>query len=310
MNISTLFLSSLTAPLLVASAATLAQTSVTKQQDALTKLATPQAIQPSHSVVYKTTTDAQGQKVELKLHFFEPAGHQATAKTPVILFFFGGGWQNGSPTSFFPHCAYFASRGMVAVAADYRVRTRQDTTPFECVADGKSAVRYVRANAAKFGLDPQHIAAAGSSAGGHVAASAGFIFTLDEQNEDAAISSMPNALVLYNPVIDTSAEGYGNARLGERWREISPQHHVRAGLPPTIVFHGTADKTVPYSNAQAFEKAMRQVGNRCELVSLAGVGHGFVYNLANKTARQATRDTDLFLLSLGYLKGEPTLTVP
>ena len=265
------------------------------------------AAQPTRSMVYKTTTDSKGEKVELQLHVFEPIGHKATDKTPAIVFFFGGGWQNGSPSAFYPHCAYFASRGLVAISADYRVRTRQGTTPFECVADGKSAVRYVRANGAAMGIDASRIAAAGSSAGGHVAASTALIAGLDEKNEDATISSIPNALILFNPVIDTSTAGYGNARLGDRWREISPLHHVRAGLPPTIVFHGNADKTVPYANAQAFEAAMRAGGNRCELVTLEGVGHGFAYNLANKPANLATRESDKFLATLGYLKGEPTL---
>lgn len=270
-------------------------------------LLAPQGLAPTRVLIYKTTVNAAGEKVELKLNVFEPPGHKASDKTPVIAFFFGGGWNDGSPTNFFAHSAYFASRGMVAVVPDYRVKNRQKTTPFESVADGKSALRFLRANAATLGIDPKRIVAAGSSAGGHVAACTALIPGLDESGEDPKISSRPDALVLYNPVIDTSEIGYGNARLGARWQEISPQHHVRAGLPPTILFHGDADKTVPYANAVAFEKAMREAGNRCELVTLPGVGHGFVYKLTNKSARTATRGTDVFLASLGYLQGEPTL---
>lgn len=262
---------------------------------------------PTRDLVFKTTTDAAGREVQLTMHLFEPRDHRATDRVPAIVFFHGGGWNDGSPRSFYPHCAYFASRGLVAVAPEYRVKNRQQTTPFESVADGKSAIRFLRAHAAELGLDPRRIVAAGSSAGGHVAACTALLTTLDEPGEDAAISSAPDALVLFNPVIDTSADGYGHARLGDRWREISPLHQVRRGLPPTILFHGDADKTVPYANAVAFEKAMRAAGNRCELVTLHGVGHGFVYNLKSKTARRAVRDTDIFLRSLGYLKGEPTI---
>ena len=272
--------------------------------------ATAPESKPTRSVIYKTTTNAAGEKVELALHIFEPAGHKSSDKTPAILFFFGGGWNDGSPDIFFSHCAYFANRGMVAIAPDYRVKNRQKTTPFESVSDAKSAVRWARAHAAELGIDPQRIAAAGSSAGGHIAACSAIVPGFDEPNENAAISSAPNALVLYNPVIDTSPSGYGNERLGARWQEISPLQHVRPGLPPTIVFHGTADKTVPYQNAVDFEKAMKAAGNRCELVTFPGIGHGFAYRLYNKAANQAARDTDSFLASLGYLQGEPTLPPP
>jgi len=266
--------------------------------------------QPTRSVLFKTTTDAAGNKVELLLHIFEPRGHKASDKSPAMVFFFGGGWNDGVPRSFFPHCAYFAGRGLVAMAPEYRVRNRQRTTPFESVADGKSAIRWIRANAAALGVDPARIAAGGSSAGGHVAACTALIPGLEQPGEDAAVSSAPNALVLFNPVIDTSAAGYGHARLGARWQEISPLQHVRPGLPPTILFHGTADKVVPYANAVAFEEAMKRAGNRCELVTIPGEGHGFAYQIEKASANLALRRSDVFLASLGYLQGEPTLPAP
>ena len=268
------------------------------------------AATPTRSVVYKTTTNAAGEKVELSLDIFNPQNHQAGDRTPAILFFFGGGWNNGETKSFFPHSAYFASRGMVAITPDYRVKNRQKTTPFESVADAKSAVRWVRAHATELGIDPNRIVAAGSSAGGHVAAATALLPNLDEPNEKLAISSIPNALVLFNPVIDTSAAGYGHERLGERWQEISPLQHVRAGLPPTILFHGTADKTVPYANAVAFEAAMKAAGNRVELVTIRGEGHGFAYRIEKPSANLALRETDKFLASLGYVQGAPTLPPP
>jgi len=254
---------------------------------------------PTLILPFKTTTNADGEAVELNLHIFNPPNH--TANTPVILFFFGGGWQGGSADKFYPHSAYFAARGMVAIAADYRTFQQHQTSPFECVADAKSAVRYVRAHAAELGIDPNRIAAAGSSAGGHVAACAGILTHGDEPGEDAGISSRPDAMVLYNPVIDTSTAGYGHDKLGERWRELSPHHHVRPNLPPAIVFHGDADDVVPYANAVDFEAAMKEAGNRCTLVTLPGVGHGFVYNLKNPAAREAVEGTEGFLRELGYV---------
>lgn len=259
--------------------------------------------EPTKKIVYKTTTDARGGQVELSLHVFEPPGHKASDKRAAIVFFFGGGWAGGTPSQFYPQCAYFASRGMVAAAAEYRVKIAHGTTPIECVADGKSAVRYLRANAGKLGVDPNRIAAGGGSAGGHVAACTGVIKGLDEKNEDLSVSSVPNAMVLFNPVIDTSPAGFGDRQIGKRFLEISPVHHVAAGAPPTIIFHGKADKTVPFANAEAFAAAMKKAGNRCELVGFDGAGHGFFNFGRGGGAFDATvRAAEKFLASLGFLE--------
>jgi len=226
--------------------------------------------QPTRMEVYK-----QVGQVTLRLHVFEPDHHKASDRRPAIVFFFGGGWVGGTPAQFYPHCDYLAGRGMVAISAEYRIRNKHKTTPFECVEDGKSAVRFVRMNAHKLGIDANKIAAGGGSAGGHVAACTGVIAGLDDQREDLSISSRPAKLVLFNPVIDTGPQGFGHSRLGDRWEEISPQHHVRPGLPPTLIFHGTADTTVEYARVEAFRDAMLEAGNACTLVGVEGLGHGF-----------------------------------
>ena len=194
----------------------------------------------STSEVYKKASDW-----DLKLWIFNPEGHKPEDKRPAIVFFFGGGWNGGTPSQFQQHARYLASRGMVAAVADYRVKSRQGTSPFECVADGKSAVRYLRKNAARLGIDPDRIAAGGGSAGGHVAATTGIVPGLDEKGEDASISSKSNALVLFNPVYDNGPKDYGNSRLGDRWKEISPAHNIQEGCPPAIVFLGDRDSLIP-----------------------------------------------------------------
>ena len=90
-------------------------------------------------VVYKTIGE-----VELKLHIFELAERDAKELSPAVVFFFGGGWVGGTPKQFYRQCEHFSSRGMVAISAEYRVKNRHGTTPFECVADGKSAIRWIR----------------------------------------------------------------------------------------------------------------------------------------------------------------------
>lgn len=262
---------------------------------------------PTRVMTYKKTVNGAGKPMELEMNIFEPSGHKATDKTPAIVLFYGGGWSSGDPDLFFAHATYLASRGMMAFVPKYRTKNSAQTSPFEAVTDAKSAIRWVRENAKTLGIDPNRIAAAGSSAGGHIAATAAIVTGFDEPTENAAISSRPNALVLYNPVIDLSPQGYGNERVGPKWQSISPLQNVRPGDPPTILFHGTADKTVPYANAVAFEQAMKDAGNRVELVTLRDVGHGFAYRSAKKSANLALRQTDEFLASLGYLKGEPTL---
>lgn len=260
---------------------------------------------PTKMIVYKTTTDARGKEVKLNLHVFAPAGHKASDARAAVVFFFGGGWTGGSPGQFYPHCKYLASRGMWAASAEYRIKGRHGTTPFECVADGKSAVRYMRANAAKLGVDPKRIAAGGGSAGGHVAACTGTIAGLDEKGEDASISSVPNAMVLFNPATDTT----GIARLGDRRKEISPLHHVRKGICPTFLTHGTKDTTVPLATAKAFGAAVEKVGGRCDLLAYEGAAHGF-FNFGrggNVAFVKTVVAADKFLASLGFLKGPPTV---
>jgi acetyl esterase/lipase len=195
---------------------------------------------------------------------------------------------------------------MVAITAEYRVKSRNKTTPFECVADGKSAIRWVRANAAKLGIDPKRIAAGGGSAGGHVAAATGNCPGLEEKGEDLKISSKPDALVLFNPVYDNSEKGYGYSRVRPRWKEISPMHNIRKGAPPTIVFLGTKDKLIPVATGEEYQKRMKAVGSRSELHLYKDALHGF-FNKGKPGNHypDTIEKMDKFLASLGWLKGEP-----
>jgi acetyl esterase/lipase len=166
------------------------------------------------------------------------------------------------------------------------------------VKDGRSAVRYVRTHAKELGVDPQRIVASGGSAGGHVAAATALFDGVDEAGEDTAVSSVPNALVLLFPVIDTSAEGYGNAKCGPDWRRISPAHQVKPALPPTITFHGTGDTVTPFKGARIFHEAMLKAGNRSELVVNDGGRHGYLMfdrNLYEETMER----TGAFLAGIG-----------
>jgi acetyl esterase len=242
--------------------------------------------------------------LNLHLNIYRPDGFNPASKHPAIIFFFGGGWVGGSTKQFHKQSLYFASRGMVAVTAEYRVSSRNKTTPFEAVADAKSAIRFLRDNATRLGIDPKRIAAAGGSAGGHLAAAAD-LTKLDEPSENLKVSSRPNALILFNPVFNNGPGEYGYDRIGERYPEISPYHNIREGAAPTVVFLGTKDKLVSVHTAKSYQSKMIENRNRCELFLYEGQVHGF-FNTGEyylKTVREA----DIFLESLGYIRGKPTL---
>ena len=273
----------------------------------------PKTIPGAKTEIYKRVGNT-----ELRAHIFEPETRTPTDKRPAIVFFFGGGWRNGSPTHFVPQARYLASRGMVAITVDYRVYTRQKATVMDCVCDAKSAIRWVRTNAKRLGIDPDRIAAGGGSAGGHLAATTGTIKEFDDPAENQAVSSRPNAMILFNPALDLTAEGLKKdgqryaeiaKRMGAPAKDLSPTFHVTSETPPTIIFHGTRDTTVPYAQVEAFTKAMKKARNKCEAVGFENQGHGF-FNF-HKSRRRFFRDTmlqaDRFLQSLGYIKGKPTI---
>jgi len=230
----------------------------------------------------------------------------------------------GSPQLFFPHSRYFASRGMVAFSISYRLTTIEGVTPGDCIEDCKSAVRYIRKNAERLGIDPNRIAILGDSAGGHLAACLGVMEgVFDAPGEDLSISSMGNAILLYNPVVDLNSDnllrivpenrqlkGESGLTREEIGKKISPLFYIKSGQPPTLLMHGLDDTNVAPSQGQRFAEAMRKAGNRCDLVMLPKTQHAFVivnYTAPDEQVVNAIRTADQFLASLGYLKGKPTL---
>jgi acetyl esterase/lipase len=265
----------------------------------------------SRTEVYKTVGDTK-----LNIYVFTPKTHEPNESRPAIVFFFGGGWRSGSPKQFEQHCRYLASRGMIAMTADYRVSSRNQTKANACVMDGKSAIRWIRQNAARLGVDPDRIVAGGGSAGGHVAACTATIDGFDEPGEDTSISSRPNAMALFNPAL-VLAFVPGNRllsdeklaslrdRMGVEPSKLSPFHQLCAGLPPTIIFHGKSDSTVPYRTAEIFTDKAIENGDLVKLEGYAGHSHGF-FNFGrdqNKAYLSTVKTLDKFLVDIGCLEG-------
>lgn len=252
---------------------------------------------PDREVVYKKTPQR-----ELKMYFFLPGGWKATDKRPGIVFFFGGGWTNGKASQFFPQCHYLASRGMVAASAEYRVKAIDGVTPDVCVEDARSAVRFVRKHATEYGIDGQKLLAGGGSAGGHLAAATALCPGPDSKDDDLGVSCKPAALVLFNPVLDLGDERTMAGFAGKM--AISPMAYLTKGCPPMIAFFGTDDGTWLPQGIRFLEKSAG-LGNRVELWMAAGQQHAF-FNRDNWRAVTIIK-ADEFLVSLGYLTGQPTM---
>ena len=138
--------------------------------------------------------------MNLRLHVFSPSDQTASAHRAAIVLFFGGGRTSGSIAQFVPQARHLAGRGMVAVVADYRVRARHGSSPYQSIADAKSAMRWTRSHGGHaWHRHPDRIAAGGGSSGGHLALATAMIEGFDEAAEDLAVRSTPNALVLFNP---------------------------------------------------------------------------------------------------------------
>ena len=157
-----------------------------------------------------------------------------------------------------------------------------------CVEDAKSAIRWVRTNAALPGMNPDRICATGGSASGHIAYCTGVVPGLDAADESNLVSSVPNAMVLFNPLaMVTPLEGVKiqervmkavaglSQRMGVDPVRISPIHHIGKGQPTTVISHGAADTIMPYVVLEEFTRCSTAAGNDVTLVWYQGAPHGF-----------------------------------
>jgi acetyl esterase/lipase len=248
---------------------------------------------------FRQSTYATTPQGELQIHVVKPARMKASDRRPAIVLFHGGGWNRGKPGQFYVFGKHLAGRGMVVVMPEYRLKNDHGTTPAESIQDAFTAMRHVRQNAESMGIDPNRIAAGGGSAGGHLAAALATVDPADFNSGDSDVSTMPNALVLFNPVYDNSPDGYGSGRFDD-WQKASPLHNIHADMPPTLVLLGDEDNLIPVSTAKAFQAKQKEAGVRSELIIYEGEGHGFFNR--NPAQDQTQAAMDAFLVSLGWLE--------
>lgn len=221
------------------------------------------------------------------------------------MFFYGGCWRQGSVNQFIPHAEHLSNLSITAVIADYRVFLRHGSTVADAVSDAKSAIRWLRSHAEQLGIDPQRIAAAGGSAGGHLAVATAMIDGYDSAEEDLSISSRPNALVLFNPAVNTGSIGESRpAQFPGDAEILSPYHRVGENFVPTLIMHGHDDTTVPCSDVVDFCDKVIHLAGDCTLIGYEGATHGF-FNKGrdNDLWYQSTiAEMDMFLTEIGYLE--------
>ncbi|QNA43701.1 alpha/beta hydrolase [Lacibacter sediminis] len=246
---------------------------------------------------------------KLFMEVYQPGNIDPAKKYPAIVFFFGGGWVEGSMKQFEPQAKYFSQRGMICFLVDYRIRNKHQTSPFESLKDAKSAIRFIREYANRFHIDTSKIVASGGSAGGHLAAATALIVDYNESTDNLSISCVPNALALFNPVIDNGPGGYGYERIGKAYQAFSPMHNIKKGAPPTILFLGTNDNLIPVQTAKNYQGAMEKVNSRCELHLYEGQPHGF-FNYKNfEYYKKTVSKFDEFLQSLGFIEQKEQLKI-
>lgn len=255
---------------------------------------------PDTTWVYKTVDD---QKLEMQV--FLPEGYEeAKHKFPAFVVFHGGSWRKGDPSMHYPDCVYWASRGMVAVSVRYRLQDKDHVeVPLECVKDAKAAVRFLRANAERLKIDRDRIVAAGGSAGGQLAAATATIHDprSNHTDDDLNISSIPNAVILYNPYWKTGCPDY-----------LSPPQHVVKGLPPFITFLGDEDSAIPVELVLDFHRKLEASDVLTEFYVGLGGKHGFCNgrNRNNPFFYWSLELEDAFLVQHGILSGEALVVRP
>lgn len=251
--------------------------------------------------VYKIAPEA-----DLELIVDYPFDWQPSDRRAAIVLFYGGAFAGGTLEQFARQAVYFAGRGLVAVRAEYRVGSSHGVTPDACVEDAKSAVRWVKTHAARLGVDAERLIAGGGSAGGHLALATAVLPGFDAAEDDLEVSTVPGALVLFNPAVGEPFLEHLRERLGDSSLvdSLRPIPHVDSDCPPMYVWFGTADRLFP-GGCELVEKA-RAVGCRVVFQQAEGADHGS-FNDSRRLFAETLDGADRFLATLGYVDGEPTV---
>lgn len=237
-------------------------------------------------VARETHVYAERGNRKLKLDVYLPK--DTSGPIPAIIYAHGGGWIVGWRKLIEPAFVCQVKRGYALISFTYSF-TNQDHWPAQ-IHDTKAAIRWLRVNAEKFGIDAEKIVISGASAGGHLACVAGLSGNgkLEGELGHQAISSSVCGILAFYPPADLEAmmrQGYlarrrVRALIGgapesrsEALNSATPMTHAHADAPPLYLMHGTRDHVVPYENAIALQRAIEASGGDVDLITLKGRAH-------------------------------------
>lgn len=223
---------------------------------------------------------------KVEVHYFAPAKPRLSGNNPALVYIHGGGWKGGNPIGTYRWCRYLAELGVSAFTVRYQLANEKlGIKPDQCLKDAKTAMRWVRANADKLGINPDRIAANGNSAGGHLSAALATIDGFNDSADDLSVSCHPNLLLLTSPVLDNGPGGYGNGhysnqkktndyRVAEFSEIFSPLHNLNNELPDTLVLMGDEDPFIGMEAVGKFGQGVRAAGSEFEWWVFPDKGHG------------------------------------
>lgn len=257
---------------------------------------------PDSVTCYPDLSYREGESERWKIDLFVPKARSDTPR-PAIVFVHGGGWKNGDKraATFLDGALEYAEKGYVTATINYRLTGE---APFPaCIEDVKCAVRWLRANAEEYNLDPSRIGGYGNSAGAHLVSMLGLVgpeakLEGDGPHRDQSsllqavcASATPTDFSLFRTKPDTDPKwanpGYDPVELAKL---SSPITHVKAGAPPFLLIHGTADKTVIIKHGDSFVEALKEAGaGDVTYLRIEDSGHG-VYNQHRKQTHPAMEE--------------------
>ncbi|HEY3319754.1 MAG TPA: alpha/beta hydrolase [Planctomycetota bacterium] len=227
---------------------------------------------------------------------------------PLIVCIHGGAWHSGGKSQYGNMLVEFSRHGYVAASVDYRLAPA-NKFPAQ-IEDVKCAVRFLRAHATEYHIDPQRVGALGESAGGHLALLLGLMNPGD--GLEGGCGDQPSkvqAVVNYYGPSDLSApENWGSGQIAQAKMLLgttdpkdpivtraSPIAYIDSTDPPILTFHGDADPIVPVSQARRLHEALRRAGVPERLEIVRGAGHGWTGNDAERITRMTIEffDTQL-----------------
>ena len=246
--------------------------------------------------------------IQLKAYVYTPNSNQKGPFNAIIIFY-GGGWVLGNASWSSTPAQYFTQQGLVSIAVDYRLSDQKQITPLDAMEDARDAIRWLRSNAAELNINPNKIVAYGWSAGAHLVASAAIFNASDSTH---SVSCVPDAMILESPAVSLlSDRWFRNLLLGKAHvRDVSPDEHIRTGLPPSIIFQGELDTVTPLAGSERFYRRMLDKGNKCEMIIYKDYGHLFTPGDVPdnnwpqrdpKIQAEALKTMQEFLRSLGFI---------